>query len=170
MANRTIPTAILSLVATCAVACGNDATPSSSNRGVSSTTEPTSVENAYLVPAFVSGRCAIQVGSTAELRFTISNARSAGTERLLSITTDAAQNVDVPQGAMREIPPRQSLAVGQPIADPAGLSTRSPAVTLTGVRDTVIPAHSVEMSFNFDDYGALTMRVPVEACPTQTSP
>ncbi|EUA14818.1 hypothetical protein I546_0807 [Mycobacterium kansasii 732] len=38
---------------------------------------------------------------------------------------------------------------------------------MRGLRESARPGTSVLVTFVFDNYGDLTMRVPIEACPNQ---
>lgn len=152
-----------------AAGCGNDVDYDSSNRGSGTDTEPTSVENAFITPNFLPGSCAIQVGDNANLRFTVSNVRPAESERLLEITTDAADMVRISPTATLEIPPKSTIAVGQPVEDlddPAAPDEPFTA-TLEGMKDNVTPGKSVDVTFRFEKSGELEFLVPIEACPTQ---
>lgn len=141
----------------------------SSNRGSGTDTGTTSVENAYIVPQYKGASCAIQVGDSAQLRFTAANNRSAESERLKGITTAAAEDVRIAPTATLEIPPRSRIAAGQPVENlrdvnaPDGPFT----VTLQGTNDRIQPGTSVEVTFQFDRFGDLMLNVPIEACPTQ---
>jgi hypothetical protein len=156
------------LFAALAVGCGGDVDRESSNRGSGSDTQDTTVENAYIVPAFVPGSCALQTGAGAELRFTVTNNRLVEAERLTSVSTDAAKSAAVPDAATVDIPAGGVLTVGQPQTDlPASDSPTAPAVTLTELDPDAKPATSTPVTFTFDQFGPLTVRVPIEACPTQ---
>lgn len=124
------------------------------NRGSDTETPQTSVDNAFIVPAYQPGRCAIQVGSAANLRFSATNSRPAESERLLAITTDAADAVRISASGEMDIAPKSSQ---QFIA------------TVEGLRDSVRPAMSVDVTFQFAKSGEIELRVPVEACPAQTT-
>lgn len=122
------------------------------NRGEDTETLQTSVDNAYIVPEHAPDNCAIQVGDNAELRFTATNSRPAGSERLLSITTDAADAVRMPSGDGVEIAPKSSQEI---------------TAAVDGLHDDIRPAMSVDVTFKFDQFGDISMRVPIEACPAQ---
>lgn len=159
----------VALLTTLAAGCGNDVDYNSSNRGSGTDTEPTSVENAFIVPKFLPGSCAIQVGDSANLRFTVSNIRPAESERLLGITTDAADMVRISPTATLEIPPKSTIAAGQPVEnldDPAAPDEPF-TVTLEGMKGNVTPGKSVDVTFRFEKSGELEFLVPIEACPTQ---
>ncbi|WP_136625636.1 hypothetical protein [Mycobacterium innocens] len=86
--------------------CGSDnPVIDSPNRGSNSHTKDTTVQNAYIVPRFQPGSCAIQVGDAAALAFTATNNRGTESERLLAIATDAAEAVHISPAAPLEIPP-----------------------------------------------------------------
>lgn len=148
--------------------CGGDPEMGSSNRGAGTHTEETSVENAFIVPRFVPGSCAIQVGDTAALKFTVTNNRAAEAERLLGIQSPAAETIRLAPDATLQIPPKTSIAAGQPVEDVGGGAPDRPfTATMEGLRESAKPATSVDMTFRFEQQGDLTMKVPVEACPTQ---
>lgn len=151
------------MLAALTAACGTDPTITSSNRGADSATEATTIENAYIVPTFIPGSCALQDGALAQLRFTITNNRPAKDEHLLSVNTDAAERITVPRRARAAIPPGGSLAAGQNTTSPNSV----PAVTLTDLRPRVTPATSVPVTFAFAEFGQITLHVPIEACPVQ---
>ena len=144
-----------------AVGCGTDVDVTSSNRGVSGADQDTSIDNAYIVPSFVPGSCALQEGDTAQLRFTITNNRPLEDERLLAVTTDAAARITVPREVTVDIAAGESLSAGEPDGD------GPPAVQLVGLRPSVKPATSVPVTFGFKEFGNTTLQVPVEACPVQ---
>jgi hypothetical protein len=141
----------------------------SSNRGSGTDTETTSVENAYIVPRFKGTSCAIQVGDSAELRFTATNNSSGESEILAGVTTPAADTVQISPTPPLEIPPRSRIAAGQPVEnlDDATAADRPVTVTLEGTNDRIQPGMSVEVIFRFDRFGELNLNVPIEACPTQ---
>jgi copper(I)-binding protein len=162
-AQRVIGCALLVAVT---AGCQATAIPKTDNRGAGTDKAMTAVENAYLVPAFVPGSCALQAGDAAKLSFTVINNRSIGSERLTAIVTDAAANVVVPAGGTAAIPPGEALALGQPRVTGAH-ATELPAAHITGLRPQVKAGTSVIVTFTFADAGQLTMKVPVEACPAQ---
>jgi len=141
--------------------CSNDApTADSSNRGSGTDTEDTSVENAFIVPAYVPGSCAMQVDAGGVMRFTVTNNRPADTERLLGLTVSAAE-ASIPVRA--DIPPKSTVGFGEPNVGDA----RNPAVRLEQLDPDLRPAMSADVTFHFERSGDLTMPVPVEACPVQ---
>lgn len=151
---------------TVAAACGGqDPQLDSSNRGSGSHTETTTVENAFIVPAFVPGQCAIQTGAGAELRFTVTNGRSTGSERLLGVSTGAARVVEG-VGAT-EIPARSTVGFGEPSAAAVDAGGSVPAVELGELDPTVEPGGSVDVTFDFEQAGTIEQRVPIESCPLQ---
>jgi copper(I)-binding protein len=169
-------TVAITIVALLAAACQNDNPQLSPNRGVDSHTEMTSVLNAYIVPQFVPGHCAIQVGKDGELSFTITNNRTTDPERLLNITTAAADAVHISGNSQPTIEPRSSIAAGQPHTKAnkqADLPQRMPPslhVTLNGLRDSVKPGTVTDVTFQFEKAGSITVPVPVDACPSQGAP
>lgn len=166
---RRIATAGGTAVLVLAGGCGEDVTIDSSNRGAGSHTQETTVDNAFIVPDFVPGSCEIQIGGDAHLRFTATNNRSTDSESLSGITTEAAQTVRILAGAPVVIPPRSSVAAGQPIEHPGEQTGPDEPFTVAvqGLTESVRPGMSVDVSFRFAKYGDLTLRVPIEACPTQ---
>ncbi|PRC43361.1 hypothetical protein C6A85_000000105765, partial [Mycobacterium sp. ITM-2017-0098] len=98
------------------IGCGEDPVLDSSSRGSGSHTDDTSVENAYIVPTYVPGRCALQLNAGGAMRFTITNNRPAEPERLLGISTSAAEQARV-IGSVA-IPPKSTVSFGQPNAEP----------------------------------------------------
>jgi copper(I)-binding protein len=153
------------LLAAVTVGCGTDADPPSSNRGSTSDTSATTVDNAYIVPTFVPGSCAPQTGSDARLRFTVTNNRPGRTERLLSVRSDVTNRIDLPPSVTSEIPARGSLAVGQPTAGTGSVTI--PALTLTAPKHDFQPGTSTSFTFSFSEFGEITLQVPVEACPNR---
>lgn len=150
-------------------ACLPEPDINSSNRGSGTDTETTSVENAYIVPQFKGTSCAIQVGDSAQLKFTATNNRSAEPERLTGITTPAAEIVRIAPTSTLEIPPRSSIAAGQPVENLGDVTAPDKpfTVTLEGTGDRIQPGIPVDVTFRFEKFGELTLNVPIEACPTQ---
>jgi copper(I)-binding protein len=157
----------LCVVALCVVGCQNDAELDSSSRGENSKTTMTSVANAYIVPTFVPGACAIQYGDAAKIRFTATNNRDLEPERLLSITTDAADTVQVLPNSGSLIPPGSSITTGYPTG-PGGTEASPLEATIDGLEDSVRPGVSVDVTFEFEKAGPIVVRTPVEACPAQS--
>ncbi|MCV7217540.1 copper chaperone PCu(A)C [Mycobacterium crocinum] len=142
-------------------ACNSDRPMGSANRGSNTDPAATAVENAFIVPAFVPGACAIQVGKDAALNFTVTNNRTTGTESLSAVSTPAAQSVDIAPAMTRDIPAGQTIST-----DAAGPR----AVMLRGVKADVRPATAVHVTFTFENAGQLRLVVPVDACPSQPAP
>jgi hypothetical protein len=137
----------------------------STNRGSGSLTEGTTVENAYIVPTFLPGRCAIQLGDGAELRFTVTNGSPTETERLLSVSTNVSDHADtVPR---LNIPVRSTVGFGQSSAPSVDAGGTVSAVQLSALDQSVRPGMSANVTFHFDRAGDITMPVPIEACPRQ---
>lgn len=158
-----IAAAALSLLAT---GCNDDDSAlRSSNRGSGSLGETTTVENAYIVPAFVAGRCAIQLNAGAALRFTATNNRDADSERLLGLSTSAAERAHLAGPA--EIAPKSTVGFGQPSTGQTDAQKTEPAARLNGLDPGLRPAMTADVTFQFERAGDITMPVPVEACPTQ---
>lgn len=147
------------------VGCGDDPVIDSSNRGAGSHTEATTVENAYIVPTFLPGRCAVQLALGAHLRFTVTNNRSTDTERLLGVSSDAANGASITGNV--DVPPSSTVGFGQPSADAVDSGGRVPAVHLNGLDPDLRPAMSAQVTFRFVRAGDITMPVPIEACPVQ---
>ncbi|VEG54361.1 Protein of uncharacterised function (DUF461) [Mycolicibacterium aurum] len=145
--------------------CGEDPVLDSSNRGSGSHTDDTSVENAYIVPAYVPGQCAIQLNAGGAMRFTITNNRPAETERLLGISTGAGEQARV-IGSVA-IPPKSAVSFGEPNAEPGAGDASGPPVLLDRLDPDLVPATSADVTFHFERAGDLTFPVPVEACPIQ---
>ena len=146
--------------------CGKEYDFESSNRGSGSDTTATTVENAYIVPAFVPGRCAIQLPLGAELRFTVTNGRPAENERLLGLSTNAARQAQPLRSV--DIPPESTVGFGQPSAAAVDAGGRVPGIRLEELDPGLRPAVSTEITFHFERAGDIPVRVPVEACPVQT--
>lgn len=148
-------------------ACGDGAASASSNRGSSSQTEGTTVENAFIVPSFVPGHCALQAGSAADVRFTVTNGRPAGVERLEGISTDSAASRDLAVTA--DIPAKSTVGFGQLSAGAVDVGGSRPSVHVDALDPQLRPGMSATVTFHFSEEGDITMPVPVEACPTQAS-
>ena len=144
---------------------GEDPAYNSSNRGSGSLTSTTTVENAYIVPAYVPGRCAIQLNAGAEMRFTITNNRPAESERLLGVSTNAAQGARIMTTV--DIPPKSTVSFGQPSSLPLDDGPPNSAVRLDHLDPELRPATSADVTFHFQEAGDMTLPVPVEACPVQ---
>lgn len=157
------------VVGVLAAGCGGDAEIGSSNRGAGSHTEDTTVENAFIIPRFVPGSCAIQVGDAGALTFTVTNNRVTESEQLLGIESPAAEAFRITPSATLEIPPETSIAAGQPVEDlaPADGTDEPFTVAVEGLRESARPGTSVDVTFRFENRGDLAMKVPIEACPTQ---
>jgi hypothetical protein len=145
--------------------CGEEEMGLSTNRGSGSMTEETTVENAYIVPTFLPGHCAIQFGAGAKMRFTVTNSSSTEAERLLSVSTNVADDAYLGSGVT--IPVRSTVGFGQPSAPAVDAGGTVPAVQLGGLDPGVRPAMSARVTFHFDRAGDITMPVPVEACGRQ---
>ncbi|BBX18749.1 hypothetical protein [Mycolicibacterium duvalii] len=156
------------LLAVTATGCGDEVIGSSTNRGSGSETEETTVENAFIVPTFMPGYCAIQVGSGAQMRFTVTNNSSDSVDRLTEISTSAANIVDIGSGV--EIPRRSTVAFGQPSAEAVDTGTERPAVQMSELSPDLKPAMTTDVTFRFDRAGEITVPVPVEACPRGDEP
>lgn len=156
------------LIAAFAVGCGGNPEIASSNRGAGSDTSATTVENAFIVPRYIPGSCAIQVGDAAVLTFTATNNRGTEAEQLLGIESPAADTIRISPPPPLEIAPRTSIAAAQPIEDvsrPGG--DRPFTVTIETLKESATPGKSVDVTFRFEQHGDLTLKVPIEACPTQ---
>lgn len=147
------------------VGCSEDPVLDSSSRGSGSHTDDTSVENAYIVPTYVPGRCALQLDAGGAMRFTITNNRPVETERLLGISTSAAEQARA-IGSVA-IPPQSTVSFGEPNAEPGARDASGPPVLLERLDPDLVPATSADVTFHFERAGDLTFPVPVEACPIQ---
>jgi len=165
------PAALIATVAVATMttaACSHDVDRESSNRGAGTETTLTTVDNAFIVPHFIPGSCAIQVGDDADLSFTVTNNRPADTEHLHAVTTDAADAVRVTPSAIA-IPPKSTIAAGQPadrLDEPTASGAHVDAV-VDGLTPRATPGTSITMTFDFAKAGKVALRVPIEACPTQ---
>ncbi len=86
----------------------------------------------------------------------------------MAVSTDVADMVRISPDDVIEIPPGASVTAGEPIKkfDPA--TNREPLeVDLVGIDPNVRPGISMRITFQFDQAGEISMRVPVEACPAQ---
>lgn len=145
--------------------CGEMAdTDDATNRGSGSETQGTTVENAFIVPNFLPGRCAIQLGTGARLRFTVTNVDSANPDRLVNVSTDIADRVEV---STTDIPVRSSVGFGQPAASTADGRSEAPAASLGPLDRKAAPGMSADVTFHFERAGDISMPVPIEACPAQ---
>ncbi|KQY10280.1 hypothetical protein ASD37_04475 [Mycobacterium sp. Root135] len=154
----------IAAVAMLAVGCGEGPVLDSSNRGSGSHTTGTTVENAAIVPSFLDRRCAIQLNTGGELRLTITNSRPDATERFLGLSTSATTLGHVM--AAVDVPPKSTVGIGQPSAQPTGPGSL-PAIQLATLDPDLRPAMSADVTFHFQLAGDITMPVPIEACPTQ---
>ena len=140
------PAALIATVAVATMttaACSHDVDRESSNRGAGTETTLTTVDNAFIVPHFIPGSCAIQVG-------------------------DAADAVRVTPSAIA-IPPKSTIAAGQPadrLDEPTASGAHVDAV-VDGLTPRATPGTSITMTFDFAKAGKVALRVPIEACPTQ---
>lgn len=158
-------TLMCSLPMTAVVGCQERREPDSPGRGSGSATAGSSVENARLLPRFLPGSCELPAGAPADLQFTATNSRTDEVERLLDVTTGAADDVRITPDNGIEIKPLQSVGVGQPETTTADANKRPRSIVLTGLRPDVRPGTSVSMTFVFQQEGDLSVRVPVEDCP-----
>lgn len=145
--------------------CGQSVLPESSNRGSGSDTATTTVEDAFIVPAFVPGNCAIQVDTGGSMRFTVTNNRPTESERLLGVSTDAAKVARVV--APIDIPPKATIGIGEPSTQIEAAGGRVSAVRLEQLDPGLKPAMSADVTFEFLRAGDITIPVPVEAYPRQ---
>ena len=160
-------TAMALTLAAATAGCAGRVQVDSSNRGSGSHTSGTSVENAYVVPRHGPGSCAIQVDGPAALTFTITNNRTADAEQLTAVNSDVADSIEL-SPAIIGIPPQSSVAVGQPaVQEDATVTGRYSTATVRGLVRTATPGMSIPITWHFTNQGELTMRVPIEACPTQ---
>lgn len=137
----------------------------STNRGSGSLTEGTTVENAFIVPTYLPGRCAIQLDAGAKMRFTVTNGSSTETERLLGVTTNVAESADI--GSRVEIPTQSTVGFGEPSTPSVDAGGSVPAVQLGELDRNLKAGMTANVTFQFDRAGDIVMPVPVEACPRQ---
>jgi len=155
------------------VGCGDneDNDLDSSNRGGDGVAGETSIENAFIIPAYL-GSCVLQVDAPAPLTFTVTNNNELETERLLDISTPAAETVTLtgPDGGL-EIAPQARVAVCQPVENinQPDAPDQPYLAVLEGLTDDVEPGKSVPVTFTFARAGELTFNVGVDACPTQVN-
>lgn len=135
----------------------------STNRGSGSLTEGTTVENAFIVPVFLPDRCAIQLNAGAKMLFTVTNASSTETERLVGVNTNVAASADIDTSI--EVPPQSTVGFGEPTAPSVG--KRVPPVQLGELDPNLKAGMTANVTFQFDRAGDIVMPVPVEACPRQ---
>lgn len=152
--------------------CGTDEPDKgSSNRGGDGQSGDTSVENAYIVPAYTLS-CALQVDAPAQLSFTATNNNSVTDETLSQISTPAASSVEIkaPAGALT-IAPGATIAAGQPAVnlDERAAANDQVSVSLLGLNADVVPGRSAPVAFTFERAGEIEFNVAVEACPAQST-
>lgn len=164
MGSRTALAGVTALVM-CAVGCGGEPALDSSNRGSGSGTQNTTVENAFIVPAYLPGRCAIQLNAGAEMRFTVTNNRPAEAEQLLGLSTNVAAQARIMTSL--NIPPQSTVSFGEAGAQPFSGGKSRPAVRLDRLDPDLRPGMSADVTLNFERAGEVTLPVPVEACPVQ---
>jgi hypothetical protein len=145
--------------------CTDDSVTGSSNRGSGSGTEGTTVENAFIVPTFLPGRCAIQLDTGAQMRFTVTNGHPTENERLLGVSTSASSAADI--ASVVEIPAQSTIGFGEPSAPAVDAGDTVPELQLGKLDPNLRPGMSADVTFHFDRAGDITMPVPIEACPTQ---
>ncbi len=152
-----------------ATGCGRENDVGSSSRGSGSDTELTTVENAYLVPRTEAGACAVPVADSGEIRFAVTNNRPVETEALLVINTDVADSVHIAPPPPLDIAPQTRIAAGQPIEQPADPAAPDIPfrVTVDGLDEGLEAGLSVDITFDFEEQGQLTLQIPVEPCPRQ---
>lgn len=148
-----------------AAACNNDRPTDSSNGAPGSHAVDTSVQNAHIVPRFIPGKCSIQVGAMADLRFTIANNGARDPEQLLAVSTDAARMVRMSPANAFVIQPGATLSIGQPSTTPTTAGERPMRVVLDGLDADARPGTSADVTFRFQRAGDITLVVPIEACP-----
>lgn len=169
---QTIASAATVLALGALAACGSDdANMSSTNRGGGEESGQTSVENVFIAPAYAV-TCELQVDAPAQLSFTAINGSATEVETLSSISTPAADSVEInaPSEALR-IAPEASIAAGQPVEnlDEITAPDQPFSVFLVGLDESVTPGKSVPVTFTFDRAGDITLNVGVDACPSQVN-
>lgn len=152
-----------------ATGCGSDTDVGSSNRGSGSDTKLTTVENAYLVPRTEADACAVPVTDSAEIRFAVTNNRPVEPEALLGVETDVADTVNIEPPPPLEIAPQTRIAAGQPIEQPGDPAAPDIPfrVTVDGLDEDLEAGLAVDVTFDFEEQGQLTLRIPVEPYPRQ---
>ncbi|MGV0714818.1 hypothetical protein ABQE93_05365 [Mycolicibacterium sp. XJ662] len=149
--------------------CTHDPSGSGSGSPEGSPAAATAVEHAYIVPQFIPGRCSISVGGPADLRFTVTNNRPSGIERLLDISTGAADTVQYSSEEPVEIGPGASVSFGQRRVQPVGANRFAiPAIELKGLNADARPGTSVDVTFGFERLGDVDVRVPIQPCRSET--
>lgn len=166
---RYAASSVMVLALGASAACSNEADTASSGRGGGQESGETSVENVFIVPA-TALTCGMEVDEPAKLSFTAVNDSSTEQEMLSSISTPAAESVeiDAPLEALT-IGPEDSIAAGQPVpnADDPAASDQPFSVALQGLGESVEPGTSFPVTFAFKRAGDITLNVPVDACPVQ---
>ncbi|MDV8003057.1 hypothetical protein [Rhodococcus sp. IEGM 1408] len=161
---------VLALGASGACASDNEEM-ASSNRGGGEQDGQTSVENVFIVPAYMIS-CELQVDAPAQLSFTAINGSATEEETLSMISTPAASSVeiDAPPEALT-IAPEASIAAGQPVEnlDEPTAPDQPFSAFLVGLDDGVVPGTSVPVTFTFERAGDITLNVAVDACPNQAN-
>lgn len=159
---RTVAVAVAGVAGVVSMSARADAAvEGSSNRGGGTETAPISIENVFIVPRTVNGACSIQVGSTADLRYTVSNSSTTRPDRLVGITTSAARQV-------RAAPTPVSVPVDATVTSGEG-SRNGLSTELVGLAERADPGKSFPVSFRFATAGSITVRSAVEACPVRSS-
>lgn len=141
----------------------------SSNRGGGEQAGQTSVENVFIVPAY-EVTCTLQVDAPAQLSFTAINGSATEAETLMSISTPAADSVDIDATAEAlTIAPEASIAARQPVenVDEPTAPDQPFSVFLVGLDESVAPGKSVPVTFTFERAGDITLNVGVDPCPNQ---
>jgi copper(I)-binding protein len=110
------------------------------------------------------------VGDKAKLRFTAINNRDNEAEKLLSVSTDSADAVHLSPPNGVEIAPNSSITAGESTTNAGGAGQPSLDVTLQGMRESLKPGMSVDVTFGFEMAGEIKLRTPVEACPREVRP
>lgn len=159
--------AIVPIASTAALlaACGEDPEGGSPNRGAGSETALISIENAYIVPANVVGFCALQVGDAASLRYVVSNGSNTTAATFTGVRTDVASSVQVAPPGPKYVPASGTITSAEP-------DTRGPShftTTLVGLKETVEPGKSFDITFTFDNFDPVKLQVAVESCPADGS-
>lgn len=155
-------------------ACGAGQTSQTANQasavnGNSATVGPLALRDVAVVfPE--AGDVAFANGGPLEMSFLISNTSPDVADKLESIEFadgDGKVTIDGPT----EIPATKSLRAGTPglllttSAEPEDPSEKRITVTITGAGKTITPGLTVPMTFDFQQAGATTLNVPVDAGP-----
>ncbi|MFD4431193.1 hypothetical protein [Nocardia sp. NPDC058497] len=153
-------------------ACGgNPVEDISHTSGSQATIGDIELQNVHVIPLVLPGSCVIQLEGPSRLSFTATNTGTSQ-DRLVTITTDAADSVDIqaPADAL-VLDGGTRLAAGQPVEQLD--ATQAPDEPITVVvnkpDDWVRPGITIDVTFVFENAGSVEFAVPIDSCPTQQS-